>query len=93
MANEDRLAVLRQRVMHMPAGSPRVEKASHDRARHTLYLDKTLVKQIDQAFKDTAHEIYPKEVTKADYLEACLKFALAHPDQVKTFLLSAISDM
>lgn len=31
-------------------------------------------------------------VDKADYLEACLKFALAHPDQVKAFLLSAISD-
>lgn len=91
MANEDRLEALRKRVSHLPTGKPRTQ-ASHDRARHTLYLDKTLVKLIDQAFRDTAHEIYPQEVDKADYLEACLKFALANQDKVKTYLLSAIQD-
>lgn len=61
--------------------------STSDRARHTVYLDTALVKLIDQAFRGTVHEIYPQEVTKADYLEACLKYALAHQDQVKTFLL------
>jgi hypothetical protein len=88
---EDRLDALRQRVKHKPATRPERRK-DHDRSRHTLYLDKTLVKLIDQAFKDTAHELYPQEIDKADYLEACLKFALANPDKVKTYLLSALSD-
>jgi hypothetical protein len=91
MASEERIEALRKRVSHMQPGKPKVQ-ASHDRSRHTLYLDKTLVKLIDQAFKDTAHEIYPQEIDKADYLEACLKFALANQDKVKTYLLSAIQD-
>jgi hypothetical protein len=91
MASEDRLNALRQRVSHKQSTQPERRK-SHDRSRHTLYLDKTLVKLIDQAFKDTAHELYPQEIDKADYLEACLKFALANPDKVKTYVLSALSD-
>jgi hypothetical protein len=90
---EDRLKTMGQRFTHKQPTKPEQQKRDHDRSRHTLYLDNTLVKQIDQAFKQTQHEVYPQEVTKADYLEACLKFALAHPDQVKTFLLSAISDV
>lgn len=91
MANEDRLNALRQRVTHKQPTKPEQQK-THDRSRHTLYLDKTLVKLIDQAFKDTAHDLYPQEIDKADYLEACLKFALAHPDKVKMYVLSAMSD-
>ncbi len=90
---EDRLNTLRSRLGHKQSTKPeQQQRKDHDRSRHTLYLDKTLIKLIDQAFKETAHEVYPQEVTKADYLEACLKYALAHQEQVKTFLLSAISD-
>jgi hypothetical protein len=89
MASEERLDALRQRVTHK---QPTKGSVSGKRSRHTLYLDKGLVKLIDQAFKDTAHELYPQEIEKADYLEACLKLALAHPDQVKTMLLSNIED-
>ena len=90
---EDRLNALRQRVSHkQPTTKEPKQRKEHDRSRHTLYLDKTLVQLIDKAFKETAHDVYPQEVTKADYLEACLKYALAHQDQVKIFLLSAISD-
>jgi hypothetical protein len=90
---EERIEAMRQRLVHKQPTKTEQQRREHDRSRHTLYLDKTLVKQIDQAFKDTAHEVYPQEVTKADYLEACLKFALAHQDQVKTFLLSALSNV
>lgn len=65
--------------------------STSDRSRHTLYLDKTLVTLVDKAYKDAAHELYPQEIDKADYLEACLKFALAHPDQVKIMLCDRYS--
>ncbi len=89
---EDRLNTLRSRIARDKQPTKPEQHKEHDRSRHTLYLDKTLIKLIDQAFKETEHEVYPQEVTKADYLEACLKYALAHQEQVKTFLLSAISD-
>lgn len=57
-----------------------------DRRRHTLYLDRHLVKRVDQAFKDAAHTLYPREIEKADYLEACLAYALAHQAEIKDAL-------
>jgi hypothetical protein len=91
---EDKLNFLGQRIKcdkqdKQPTKTE--QRRDHDRSRHTLYLDKTLVKLIDKAFKETEHEVYPQEVTKADYLESCLKYALDHQDQVKIFLLSALS--
>jgi hypothetical protein len=59
-----------------------------DRKRHTVYLSKTLMKAIDTAFKDAAHDLYPQEVEKADYLETCLKYALANVDDIKMLLAS-----
>ena len=59
-----------------------------DRKRHTVYLSKTLMTAIDTAFKDAAHELYPQEVEKADYLETCLRYALAHVDDIKMLLAS-----
>lgn len=57
-----------------------------NRDRHTLYLDKALISQVDKAFKDAAHELYPLEIEKADYLEAALALALAHQDEIKAML-------
>lgn len=59
-----------------------------DRKRHTVYLSKTLMVAIDKAFKDAAHDLYPQEVEKADYLETCLKYALAHVDDIKMLIAS-----
>jgi hypothetical protein len=103
MANEDRIAALRKRVHHTESGVPmqvsttpithpqqpvQKKERQRDRARHTLYLDKHLVKQVDQAFKEAAHALYPKEIEKADYLEACLTYALAHQDEIQALLAS-----
>jgi hypothetical protein len=94
MANEDRLAALGKRV-HREEEKPmsattisqsKKSKVQSRRGRHTFYLDKTTVDQLDQAFKDAAHELYPHEIEKADYLEACLAFALAHQEEIKTAL-------
>lgn len=90
---EDRIAALRQR-MKKSEGDQAAETVTRkvagasDRARHTVYLSKTLMTAIDKAFKDAAHELYPLEIEKADYLETCLKYALAHQDDIRMLLAS-----
>jgi hypothetical protein len=85
--SEDRLEALRQRVSRMPVGksTPKTE-SSRDRARHTFYLDKEVVKYIDNAFKAAVHDLYPLDIEKADFLEACLKFALSNQEEVKRLI-------
>ena len=99
---EDRIAALRQRVRRVEgdteppptatttptpttAKSPKPTQRS-ERARHTLYLKKSLVQQLDQAFKAAAHDLYPQGIEKADYLEACLSFALEHQEEIRAQL-------
>ncbi len=90
---EDRMAALRKRFSHTDGETSDAVASKpgrkSDRARHTLYLDKRLVSQVDTAFKAAAHELYPREIEKADYLEACLTFALAHQDEIKASLATS----
>src|SRR5579859_2090533 len=104
MANEDRIAALRQRVKRVeeeqpttvqpaassttPAVSPKAKetKERSERARHTFYLNKSLVQQLDQAYRAAVHDLYPQEIEKADYLEACLSFALGHQEEIRASL-------
>jgi len=86
--NEDRLRKLSERFNNpasesKPATTPKKEMA---RSRHSLYLDKAVVSLCDQAYKEAAHELYPTEISKSDFLEACLKFALQHQDEIKRSL-------
>jgi len=67
----------------------KVTTGASDRARHTVYLSKTLMRAIDAAFKGAAHDLYPQEIEKADYLEACLNYALTHQNEIKTALAGA----
>ena len=89
--SEDRIAALRKRVHRQEGEMPTTisqpkRKQQSARGRHTIYLDKTIMDQVDQAFKDAAHELYPQEIEKADYLEACLTFALSHQDEIRAAL-------
>jgi hypothetical protein len=88
-SNEDRLKALSQRFSNK-ASDPTPETATPKkevaRRRHSLYLDNALVGLCDQAYKQAAHELYPAEISKSDFLEACLKFALQHQDEIKKSL-------
>jgi hypothetical protein len=66
---------------------PTVQTESRrSRRRHSWYLDTELVAKVDAAYKAVAHELYPSEVAKSDFLEACLNFALTHLGEVKAAL-------
>lgn len=90
-----RLEALRSRITHeettaKPASPPK-EKPKRNRDRHTLYLDRTIVSDIDKAYKVAAHALFPVEMNKSDYLEACLSFALARQEEIKAMLAHDIS--
>jgi len=93
-SNEDRLKALSQRFSKKvedptPETKPVAPKKEVSRRRHSLYLDNGLVEQCDQAYKQAAHELYPAEINKSEYLEACLKFALQHQDEIKQSLIQS----
>ncbi len=68
-----------------PAQSP-AAPPTRTRGRHTFYLDSALVARLDRAYRDAAHELYPVEVNKSDYLEAVLTYALERAPEVKAAL-------
>lgn len=65
----------------------KVKSKAVDRRRHSLYLDQVLVSRVDQVYKDVAHELYPIEIDKADFIEALLTYGLEHVDQIKLMLV------
>jgi hypothetical protein len=62
------------------------------RGRHTFYLDSGLVARLDRAYRDAAHELYPVEVNKSDYLEAVLTYALERAPEVKAALRAQLDE-
>lgn len=90
-SSDERLKALSQRFSKKiedpnPETKPVTPKKEVSRRRHSLYLDNSLVGLCDQAYKQMAHELYPTELSKSEYLEACLKFALQHQDEIKQSL-------
>jgi hypothetical protein len=88
---EERQKILRERFSKR--GKSEAGQETHqikgktvDRRRHSLYLDQGLVSRVDQAYKELAHDLYPAEIDKADFMEALLSFGLENLDQIKTKL-------
>ncbi len=87
MSSQDRIANLSQRFKTHAVG--RKPAATRTRERHSLYLDGDLVEELDKRYKQTAHELYPKSLSKSEFLEAVLEYGLAHLDEVKAQLSEA----
>jgi len=68
------------RVATLLAGTAR-------RTRHSFYLDTAIVQSLDQAYKKTSHDLYPKEISKSDFLEECIRYALSYLDKIKCNLV------
>jgi hypothetical protein len=62
----DRIAKLSQRFKTHGAGRPK--HTSKQRERQSLYLDAGLTERIDHTYKDLAHEMYPKSLSKSAFL-------------------------
>ncbi len=87
---EDRIAKLSQRFKTHAPGRPK--RTPKNRERQSLYLDADLTARIDQTYKDIAHQMYPKTLSKSTFLETLLEYGLEHLDVV-TARLTEISDV
>ncbi len=72
----DRIAKLSERFHRhqsgTEAGSPR------KRERRSLYLDGALLDQLDREHRALNHDLYPRSVSKAVFLETLMEYGLAH---------------
>jgi hypothetical protein len=78
-----------QKLPEVRDGTSLAESAQGDtkRTRHSFYLDTAVVRSLDQAYKQTYHELYPREISKSDFLEECLRYALSYLDKIKCNLV------
>ena len=87
---DDRIAKLSQRFKTHTTGRPK--RTQKHRERQSLYLDTELTVQLDQTYKDLAHQMYPKTLSKSAFLETFLEYGLEHLDEIKS-RLAEITDM
>ena len=57
------------------------------RTRHSFYLDTGIIRSLDHAFKQTHHELYPAEISKSEFLEECVRYALSYLHEIKCNLM------
>ena len=82
--SEERISSLSRRFKTHAVGRP--SKSQRTRERRSFYLDVTLVEQLDEAYRKLNHDVYPKEVSKSEFLEAVLEYGLAHVEDMKMTL-------
>jgi hypothetical protein len=80
----DRIAKLSQRFKTHGAGRPK--HTPKQRERHSLYLDAALTERIDHTYKDVAHQLYPKALSKSAFLEMLLEYGLENLDTITSRL-------
>jgi hypothetical protein len=76
----DRIATLSQRFKTHGAGRPK--HTSKQRERQSLYLDAGLTERIDHTYKELAHQLYPKALSKSAFLETLLEYGLENLDTI-----------
>ena len=82
---DDRIAKLSQRFKTHATGRPK--QSQKNRERQSLYLDADLTARINQTYKDIAHQMYPKSLSKSAFLESLLEYGLEHLDVIKSRLV------
>jgi hypothetical protein len=87
---DDRIAKLSQRFKTHGTGRPK--QSQKNRERQSLYLDADLTARIDQTYKDIAHQMYPKSLSKSAFLESLLEYGLEHLDVI-TSRLAELADV
>jgi hypothetical protein len=84
---DDRIAKLSERFSRHQVG--RKPAAPRNRERRSLYLDGALLEQLDREHRALNHDLYPKSVNKAVFLETLIEYGLAHLDELKMALSQA----
>lgn len=59
------------------------EKQAKQRKRYTIYVDRELIDDLNQAHKKVNHDFFPAEVQKSLFLETLIQFGLDNIHEVK----------
>ncbi len=84
MSSEDRIANLSRRFQDHATG--RKPPGTRTRERRSFYLDGTLAERLDRQYRELEHELYPRSLSKSEFLEALFEYSLEHLDEIKSDL-------
>ena len=57
------------------------EQPRRTRVHRSIYLERAIYDRLGEAYKATGHKLYPLEVHKSAFIEACISYSLDHlPD-------------
>ncbi len=87
---DDRIAKLSERFSRHQVG--RKPAAGRTRERRSLYLDGALLERLDQEHRALNHDLYPKSVNKAVFLETLIEYGLEHLDELKAAWTQSVDD-
>jgi len=83
-SQEDRIAKLSQRFKTHATGRPKSN--TRNRGRQSFYLDADLTERMDKTYKDIAHQLYPRPISKSMFLETILEHGLENIAIIKSRL-------
>ncbi len=62
------------------------EQPKRARVHRSIYLEQAIYDRLGEAYKTTNHDLYPLEVRKSAFVEACIAYALDHLSDIKADL-------
>ncbi len=92
-SRDERISRLSRRFTTHALG--RKPESERNRERKSFYLDADLVGQIDQAYREVNHAIYPKRVSKSTFLETIIERGMADRSGLRKLMteMADTSDM
>lgn len=63
------------------------ERPGRLRVHRSMYLERASYDRLNEAYRITSHKLYPLEVRKSIFLEACIGYALDHLSDIESILL------
>ena len=68
-------------------GTPREkEQSRRTRVHRSIYLEQATYERLGEVYKATGHELYPLEIRKSAFMEACIAYALDHLSDIEAIL-------
>ena len=74
------------KVDKQPRTPGKKERPKRARVHRSIYLEQAIYDHLGEAYKTTKHELYPLEVRKSAFVEACIAYALDHLPDIKAAL-------
>ena len=62
------------------------KRPERTRVHRSIYLERNLYERLGEAHKIVGHELYPLDVRKSTFIEACIAYALDHLTDIKSVL-------